>query len=41
MFDDIIIVPALIVVFGASFFFLISSLVGLVTEDFISENKIR
>ncbi|WP_415396641.1 hypothetical protein [Sulfurimonas sp. CS5] len=40
MFADVLIIPAIVVIIGASFFFLISSLIGLISEDFVSENKI-
>ena len=39
MFGDILIVPAVVVIIGASFFFLISSLIGLISEGFVSESK--
>ena len=39
MFEDIVIMPAVLVVIGACIFFLISSLVGVLGEDFLGENK--
>ncbi|EDZ63068.1 hypothetical protein SMGD1_1836 [Sulfurimonas gotlandica GD1] len=40
MFGDVLIVPAVVMIIGASFFFLIASLVGLLSDGFVSENKI-
>ncbi|WP_294961762.1 hypothetical protein [Sulfurimonas sp.] len=40
MFDDILIMPAVLVVIGASFFFLISSLIGILSDGILGESKI-
>lgn len=40
MFGNILVVSAVLVIIVASFFFLISSLIGLLSEGFVSESKI-
>lgn len=39
MFGDIAIIPITAIIIAASFFFLVASLVGLITEPFLGESK--